>query len=524
MAKVITADEAAAIIKDGSTVLWTTAGLCGFAEEIAMAVEKRFLETGYPRQITAVHDCGCGEGKIKGMNRLGYEGLVKRIISGHIGQAPRMGQLILENKVEAYLMPQGVLAHLWRQIAGKKPGVITKVGMGTYVDPRLEGGKGNAKTTEDLVKVIELEGEEWLMFKKFPVDMAIIRGTTADEKGNLTMEKEALFLESLPMAQAVKNSGGIVIAQVEYLAKAGTMHPKQVKVPGVLVDYVVVAKPENHMQTMGTYFNPALSGDVKMPLASLQPLPFDARKIVARRAAMELMPNTIINLGIGMPDGVGSIAAEEGITELLTLTTELGTYGGMPASGADFATAYNAEAIIEHEAQFDFYDGGGLDTCFLGLAQTDKNGNLNVSKFGAKMVGAGGFINISQNAKKVVFCGTFTNGAEISLEGGQVTILKEGKNKKFIDKIDQVTFSGHYAQQTNQPVLYVTERAVFTLEDGELTLIEIAPGVDLEKDILGAMEFKPRISQNLKEMPPAIFRPEWGQLKEFIEAKSPNAS
>lgn len=519
MNKVITADQAAAFIKDGDTVLWTTAGLCGFCEEVAIALENRFRKTASPRNLTIVHDCGCGDMKTRGMNHFAYEGLVKRLISGHIGQAPAMGQVISENKIEAYLLPQGVLAHMWRQIAGKKPGVITKVGLGTYIDPRLEGGKATPCTTEELIKLIELEGEEWLLYKTFPVNVAVIRGTTADEKGNLTMDKEALLLEALPMAQAVKNSGGIVIAQVEYLTQNHTLHPKAVKVPGVLIDYIVVAKPENHMQTMGTVFNPALAGDTKVPLASLPPLPFDARKIIARRAAMELKPNTIINLGIGVPDGIGSVAAEEGIANLLTLTTELGTYGGMPASGADFATAYNAEAIIEHEAQFDFYDGGGLDLAFLGLAQTDAGGNLNVSKFGSKVVGPGGFINITQNSKKVVFCGTFTNGAEIQFEDGKVKVLKEGKTRKFVNQVDQITFSGQYAQKVGQPVLYVTERGVFTLEEGQLTLVEIAPGIDLERDILAAMDFKPRISPALKEMHGEIFRENWGQLRLFIEAK-----
>ena len=518
MAKVITADQAAELIKDGQTVLWTTAGLAGFCEEVAIALENRFMNTGCPKNLTAVYNCGCGDGKTRGMNHLVHEGLVKRMVSGHIGQAPSMVQLIVENKIEAYCLPQGVMAHLWQAVAGKKPGVITKIGLGTFVDPRLEGGKVSAMTTDDLVKVIELEGEEWLLYKSFPADVAIIRGTIADEKGNLTMDKEALFLDALPMAQATKNSGGIVIAQVEYLTKAGTLHPRQVKVPGVMVDYVVVAKPENHMQTMGTYFNPALSGDTKVPLGNIPPMPLNERKIIARRAAMELMPNTIINLGIGIPDGVASVAAEEGIIDLLTLTTELGTYGGVPASGADFTTAYNAEAIIDHVAQFDFYDGGGLDTAFLGLAQTDKDGNLNVSKFGTKVVGPGGFINITQSAKKVVFCGTFSNGAEIEINDGKITIQKQGKAKKFVEKVDQITFSGKTAQKTKQPVLYITERGVFALEDGQLTLVEIAPGIDLEKDILAAMDFKPRISPALKLMDSELFQPVWGKLKEIVQA------
>jgi propionate CoA-transferase len=516
MAKVITADQAAELIKDGSTVAWTSAGMCGFAEEVMIAIEQRFLKTGCPRQITAAHTAGCGDLKTKGMNHLAHEGLIKRLICGHTGHAPLMGQLILDNKVEAYTLPQGVLAQLWREIAGKKPGVITKVGLKTYVDPRLEGGKISPRTKEDLVKVIDLEGEEWLLYKAFPVNVAVIRGTAADENGNLTMDKEALFLEALPMAQAAKNSGGIVIAQVEYVVKSETLHPQRVKVPGVLVDYVVVAKPENHMQTASTLFNPALCGDIRIPLGNIRALPLNDRKIIARRAAMELVPNSIINLGIGIPDGIGSVAAEEGVLDMLTFTMELGTYGGVP----EFPAALNADAIIQHEAQFDFYDGGGLDATFLGLAQTDKEGNLNVSKFGPKVVGPGGFINIAQNAKEVVFCGALIAGAETEISDGKLHIKKEGKTKKFVEKVSQITFSGRYAQEQKQPVLYVTERAVFTLEEGQITLIEIAPGVDLEKDVLAAMEFRPRISKDLKEMPSDLFQPVWGKLRQIMESKA----
>lgn len=518
MNKVITADQAAALIEDNDTVAWTTVGMSFFAEEIAMALEKRFLETGSPRNLTPVHDCGCGDSKTRGMAHLAHEGLVKRLISGHTGQAPLMGKLISENKIEAYLLPQGVLATLWRQIAGRKPGVITKVGIGTYVDPRNDGGKVSALTTEDLVKVIELEGEEWLLYKSFPVDVAVIRATTADEKGNLTVEEESMLAEALPMAQAAKNSGGIVIAQVKYLAKANTLHPKDVKVPGVLVDYIVVAQAENHMQTMGTLYNPGLAGHIQVPLASLPPMPFGDRKIIARRAAMELAPNTIVNLGIGVPDGVASVAAEEGVADLFTLTTELGTYGGVPAAGADFGSAYNAEAIIEHEAQFDFYDGGGLDMAFLGLAQADRQGNLNVSKFGTRVVGPGGFINISQGAKKVVFCGTLTNGAEMDFSDGRVRIVTEGTTKKFIHNVDQITFSAKFAQEAGTSVLYVTERAVFALENGFLTLTEIAPGIDLERDIFSAMGFMPNISPTLKQMDARLFHETWGGLQEAMKA------
>jgi len=516
-----TADEAAALIKDRATVAASAMGLAGWPEEVALAIERRFLTTGRPRELTLVHGSAIGDWKERGTTRLGHEGLVRRWIGGHIGSSLNMRRLVEENKIEAYNLPQGVIVQLWREIAAKRPGLVTKVGLGTFVDPRIDGGKMNSVSAGDIVKIIELEGEEYLFYKAFPVDVALIRGTVADENGNLTMDKEGMLLEALPLAQAAKNSGGIVIAQVEHVAKINTLHPKRVKIPGILVDYVVVStKPENHFQTEGTYYDPAFAGEIKVPLGAIPPLPLDERKIVARRAAMELIPGAIVNLGVGIPTDVATIAAEEDMVELMTLTTEVGSVGGVPASLPHFGHAYNAEATIEHHAQFDFYDGGGIDVAFLGLAQADRDGNVNVSKFGTRVMGCGGFINISQSSKRVVFCGTFTaGGLKIKVEGGKVAVIQEGKNKKFIKNVDQITFSGKYAQKIKQPVVYVTERAVFTLEEGEVTLIEIAPGVDLEKDILAQMNFRPRISPDLKSMPPEIFLPRWGRLRQIIEAK-----
>jgi propionate CoA-transferase len=380
----------------------------------------------------------------------------------------------------------------------------------------------NKATTEELVKVIELGGEEWMFYPTFKVDVAIIRGTTADEDGNMTVTAEGALLECLPLAQAAKNSGGIVIAQVEYLAKAGSLHPKKVRVPGVLVDYIVIAKPEYHWQSAGTAFNPAFAGDIKVPLNAIPELPLDERLIIARRAAMELTPNSIVNLGIGVPDGVAIVAGQEGAADLLTLTTELGSIGGVPAPGNEnFGMSFNAQAFVEQQAQFDWYDGGGLDQAFLGAAEVDRFGNVNVSKFKGRCVGCGGFINITQNAKKVVYCGTFTaGGLKVAVGDGKLSLQQEGKGKKYVNKVEQVTFSGAYAKKTGQPVLYVTERAVFELQNGEVTLIEIAPGVDLEKDILAQMEFKPAISPNLKSMPPEIFYEKWGGLRKIIAAKA----
>jgi propionate CoA-transferase len=523
ISKIISAQQAAGLIKDRTTIAWTTASMCGFAEEVAMAIEKRFLETGSPRDLTLTHSCGCGDypfGDVKGMNHFGHEGLVRKVIAGHIGQAPRLGKLVSENKIETHLLPQGVMTHLWRQMAGKKIGVITKVGLGTYVDPRLQGGRISAITKDELVRLIEFDGEEYLYYKPFPIDVAIIRGTAADEKGNMAMTHEALNLEAMSLATAVKNSGGMVIAQVRFIAKAGSLNCRRVKVPGVLVDHIVVARPENHLQTTATLFEPDLCGDTNSPLAAIPPLPLDERKVILRRAAMEMWPDSTLNLGIGMPEGLASVAVEEGVLEMVTLTTELGNFGGIPASGPDFPATHNSECTADHAYMFDFYDGGGLDTCILGLAQADADGNLNVSKFGSRIVGPGGFINISSNAKKVVFVGTMTVGAKYAVRDGKIAIVKEGDKKKFVKQVEHITFSGTYARKIGKPIFYVTERAVFSLEADGLTLIEIAPGLDLEKDIISAMEFRPRISPALKEMPRELFTPQWGKLRQIMEGNA----
>ena len=521
MSKLVTADVAAKAIKDGATVGVALMGLAGWPEEVARAIERRFLETGHPRDLTLVSSSGAGDHKERGITRFGHEGLLKRWIAGHMLAAPRTRRLVEEGIIEGYNLPQGVIVQLWREIAAKRPGLITRVGLGTFVDPRIEGGRMNSNSREELVKVIEIDGEEYLFYKSFPVDVALIRGSVADEKGNLTMDREGILLEALPLAQAAKNCGGIVIAQVEHIAQAGTLHPKQVKVPGILVDYVVqCTNPDYHWQTEGLYFNPSFSGEIRVPLSALPPLPLTERKVIARRAAMELVPGAIVNLGIGISAEVSAATAEEGVAEMIHLTTESGTIGGVPASPPDFGHAYNPEAVIEHHAQFDFYDGGGIDLAFLGLAQADREGNINVTRFGNRVIGSGGFINISQNAKKVVFCGTFTTGGlKVEVDGGKLVIVEEGKIQKFVDHVDQITYSGQYARRVGQSVLYVTERAVFRLDREGLTLIEIAPGVDLERDVLSRMGFRPRVADELAVMPAEIFYPQWGGLRRFIQSR-----
>ncbi len=517
----ITAAEAGALIPDNATIFLGGLAVTSLPEEVLKGVEQSFLATGHPRNLTTWACGAIGNSKDAGMVHFAHPGMLKRTIAGHFGQTgAEMMKMVFAGEVQAYNFPQGSLSHLTRHIASRSPGLLTKVGLGTFVDPRIEGGKLNSQSTEDLVKLVEFAGEEWLFYPSPKIDVAIIRGTLADENGNITLDKEGVLLEQIHIAHAAKACGGIVIVQVERIVQAGSLHPKAVKIPGVSVDYVVVSQPENHMQTIATQFNPALCGDVRVPTSSLAPMALDERKVIARRTAMELTPGAVTNLGIGIPAGVPSVAAEEGVADQLTLSIESGITGGIPAQLGDFGVAYNAEAIIEQSLQFDFYDGGGLDASFLGLAQADNRGNVNVSKFNGRPVGCGGFVNITRATKKLVFCGTFTaGGLEVAVADGQLTIVKEGKSRKFIAQVEQITFNGLDAAQRQQEVLFVTERAVFQLTTDGLELTEIAPGVDLQRDVLAHMGFTP-IMKNVKTMDAGLFRAQWGGLAAAMAARA----
>ena len=506
--KIMTAREAVAMVRDGDSLLVGGSG-GGVTEATGLlkALSERFISDGRPRNLTVVHTTGIGDRETTGLNLLAHEGLISREIGGHYGMSPKLTRMVQENRIEAYNFPQGVLTHLYREIAAGRPGLVTHVGIGTYVDPRLDGGKLNERTREDLVEVVQLAGREWLFYRSFPLNVAFLRGTTADEKGNISMEHEPALLEALAMAQAVHNCGGKVIVQVKRLAQKDTLDARMVRIPGFLVDAIVVDKEQ--WQVCTRFFDPSLCGEVRIPLEEIEPLPFDHRKVVARRAAMEITRDSVINLGFGMPDGVASIVTEEGLGDYTTLTIEQGLVGGIPQGGVIFGCSANPDAVLDQPAQFDFYDGGGLDLSCLGAAQIDGEGNVNSSCFAGNLAGCGGFINISQNAKKVVFCGTFTaGGLAVDIREGKLKITSEGKHRKFMEKVEQITFSGRYARERDQKVLYVTERAVFELTPRGVTLIEVAPGVEAQRDVLPHMGFKPQIADPLREMDRRIFTDE----------------
>ncbi len=519
--RVISAEDAAGLVRDGDTVvIGGSGGGHAVPEKIMAALGQRFRDTGHPRQITSLHPVGLGDRATRGAGHFAQKGMLKRIVCGTYVDSPPVSDMAAADEIEAYTMPQGALSQLMREMAAGRPGLFTKTGLHTLVDPRHGGAKQSKRTTEDLVELVTLKGEEWLFFKPFKVDVALLRGTTADEDGNVTMEQEAIFGEMLSMAQATRRAGGVVIVQVKRLANRGTLPAKQVKIPGMMVDFVVVDPAQR--QTYVTDYSPAYAGELREPLSSFEPLPLDPRKVVARRGAMELFPGAVCNLGSGISTGIGVVGAEERILDRIVLTNEQGLIGGAPAIGYEAGAARNYWAMIDQPYQFDFYDGGGLDLAFLSFAQVDAKGNVNISRFDGKIVGIGGFVNISQNARKVVFGGTFTaGGLDIAWPNGRAEIRREGKHRKFLADVEQLSYNGGYGVERGQEVLYVTERAVFRRGASGIELVEVAPGIDVERDIAAHMAFRPTIAADCRTMDARLFRPEPMGLDRDIAARAP---
>ena len=517
--RLATAAQAAACVRSGDTILIGGSGN-GHAvpDTLIAAIGHRFRAEGEPRGLTTVHPVGLGNRGERGLAHLADPALLKRVVCGTLVDSPPVERLAASNRIEAYTLPQGAISQLTREMAAGRPGLLTHVGLHSFVDPRHGGGRQSACATDDLVELVTFNGREQLFYKPFVPDIALLRGTTADEDGNVSMEGEAIFGEMLSMAQATRRAGGIVIVQVKRLANRGTLPAKTIKIPGMLVDLVVVDPAQTI--TFWSDDNPAYAGELKVPLSQIAPLPFDPRKVVARRAALELFPGAICNLGSGISTGIAAVAAEEGALDAVVLTNEQGLIGGAPASGNEVGASRNYQAIVDQPYQFDFYDGGGLELAFLSFAEVDRACSVNVSRFGERIIGPGGFINISQNAQTIIFSGTFTSGGlDVGWKDGGMAIRREGRDKKFVEQVQQLSYSGPFANQRNQPALYITERAVFRRNArGALELAEIGPGVDLERDILAQMQFHPAIAPDLKEMDARLFRPEPMGLGAIVEA------
>ncbi|MCK1641446.1 3-oxoacid CoA-transferase [Bradyrhizobium sp. 157] len=504
----ITAREAASLISNGDCVYFGgSSGGHAVPESIINALRDVYSEQGAPKDLMVVGTVPIGDWDTAGFSKLAAPGLVRRVVASGLSNCPALGRLALANKIEAYTIPQGVLAQLARENAAGRPGVITKVGLHTFADPRISGCRQSECSKEDMVAVVDIEGDEYLLYKTFPIQVAILRGSVADEKGNISLEDEAYVGESMSLAVAARRSGGIVIVQVKQVAAANTLNQREVRIPGVLVDYLVVDPGQR--QTYATEYSPAYAGKMRVPDGTIAPLPFDERKIIARRAALELMPGATVNIGYGISNGIAVVAAEEGIYRSVTLTAEQGVIGGIPAPGQDAGAGTNYDMIAPQPDQFDFYDGGGLDIAFLSSAEVDRHGNVNVSRFGSKIIGPGGFINISQGAQKVVFSGTLTaSGLKAMPDDGSLVIASEGKVKKWVKDVHQITFSGAFAKEREQEVVFVTERAVFKLTPNGLMLTEIAPGVSVEEHVLPNIEFDVIVSPDLKLMGARIFKDE----------------
>ena len=517
MIRAITADEAAALIPDGAVVTVSSSSGLGCPDRVLRAIGERFARAGSPRGLTTLHPIAAGDMYgIKGIDHLARPGLLARVIAGSFPSGPSslpmpaIWRLIAANAIPAYNVPSGILFDMTREAAAKRPGVLTKVGLGTFVDPELQGcAMNDAAAAEPIVRRTEFDGDTWLYFPAIVPDVAIVRGTSADDRGNVSWEHEGAYLGALDQALAARNNGGIVIAQVKRRADAGRLTPMTVHVPGVLVDYVVV-EPEQ-WQTTQTVFDPTICGEAVRPEADFTIPEFGPEKVIARRVAMELRHGMAVNIGFGIAANVPRILLEEGAHGAVTWILEQGAVGGVPLLGFEFGCAANAEAIVPSTHQFTYLQGGGFDASLLSFLQIDRKGNVNVSKLAARpqvTAGAGGFVDITANAPRIVFAGYFTAGAKLGVADGALKIETEGRVRKLVEVVEHVTFSGRRARELGQDILYVTERCVLRLGGRGPEVVEIAPGADLERDVLAQCEFPLSVADDVKRMPASLFRPE----------------
>lgn len=512
--KIISIADIAELIPDGAVVSISSSSGLGCPDSVLKAIGQAFEATSHPQNLTTIHPIAAGDMYgIDGIDHIARDGLLKRVIAGSYPSgpssmpSPKIWTMIYENRVEAYNIPSGILFHMHREAAAKRPGILTQVGMDTFVDPRRTGGRMNDSTTENIVRVVDFDNDEWLYFPSIPVDVAIIRGTTADTHGNISMEHEGGFLGVYDQAVAARNNGGIVIAQVKRLAENGSLSPQMIRIPSILVDYVVV-EPEQ-MQTTKTLYNPAISGEIKQSLHDIETLNFDIQKVIARRAALELLEGDVVNLGFGISALVPQILTEEGLHDAVTWVIEQGAVGGLPLTDFQFGCAANPQAIVTSSDQFTYFQGGGFDRTMLSFMQIDRYGNVNVSHLAARphvTAGVGGFIDITANAKHLIFSGYFTaGGLKLDVKNQQVHILQEGKVQKLVNEVEHVTFSGREAIRKGQHVVYITERCVMELTAEGLMVTEIAPGIDIHTSVLDKAGFPLLVSPNLKLMDSRLY-------------------
>lgn len=502
--QIITAAEAAEMIRDDSVITVCGCNQYLIPESILEAIESRFLEKGHPKNLIDFHTVGLGRLPGKGLDHFAHEGLLKKTI-GSSWDANKITKLVSDNKIEGHQLPMGVTYQLLRATANGQKGYITKVGLDVFPDPRIEGTALNEITQNDLVEVVSINGEDYLYYKTTPIDYAILRGTTADTEGNISMEKEPLSLGVVAQAMATKASGGKVIVQVERLVEAGSIPTRMVEIPGMLVDAIVIDANQKQIITKDEY-NPSFSGELRVPFPELETLPQGPNRLILKRAAFEMEGKKIVNLGAGIPRDMPRIMNQQNPDHDYTFTVEHGALGGRNPGGVLFSLQHNPKMLLDSPSLFDLYDSGFLDISFLGFAQIDKDGNVNVSKFSGRIAGCGGFVDITHKTKKIVFCGTFSaGGLEVEVANQEVSIKQEGKVKKFVKEVEQKTFSAKKAIAQGQEIYYVTERCVFQLTENGPVLIEIAAGLSVEKDILPLMDFKPIISEKLKTMNSSVY-------------------